>query len=56
VIYARYIEATFSSHRRGLKTKLLLIPCRLIFVFNHDLGAHLLSGKTLILAEEADSK
>ena len=55
VINARYTGAAFSSPRRGWKAKLSLIPRRLAFALNHDLGARLFGGETLmILAVEAD--
>lgn len=49
VIESRYTGAAFSAPKRGWKTLLAQIPRRLAFAINHDWGARLFGGETLMV-------
>lgn len=49
VIDARYTGAAFSAPRRSLRTRLAGWFRRLVYVVNHDVGARLLGGETLMV-------
>lgn len=56
VVESRYTGAAFNAPRRGWKTYLAQMPRRLAFAINHDWGARLFGGETLmVLAVEAES-
>lgn len=56
VIVARFTGAAFNAPGRGLKTFLAQIPRRLAFALNHDWGARLFGGETLmVLAVAAEA-
>jgi hypothetical protein len=57
VIEARFTGAAFNAPGHGWKTTLAQIPRRLAFAVNHDWGARLFGGETLmVLAVEAEAK
>jgi SAM-dependent methyltransferase len=57
VVEAKFTGAAFNAPGRGWKTTLAQIPRRLAFAVNHDWGARLFGGETLIvLAVDADAK
>jgi len=54
VIEARYTGAAFNGPGHSWKTTIARVPRRLAFALNHDLGARLFGGETLmVLATEA---
>lgn len=49
VIEARFTGASLNSPKRSLKTKMMGILRRAIFLFDRDMGARLLGGETLMV-------
>lgn len=53
VVEARYTGAAFTSPRRGWKSRLAALPRRLLFTLNHEFGARLVGGETLMVLARA---
>ena len=49
VIESCYTKASLTAPQRSLKTKIAGIIRRILFSINHDFGARLLGGETLIV-------
>ena len=54
IIDARYTGAAFTAPKRSWKTLLAQLPRRAAFGLNHDWGARLLGGETLMVLARAD--
>lgn len=55
IIEARYTGASFDAPQRSLKTRIAGFMRRLVYAINHDFGARLLGGETLmVLAKPRD--
>jgi SAM-dependent methyltransferase len=55
ILDARYTGAAFTSPQKGWKTRLAQLPRRLLFALNHDFGARLLGGETLMVLAKANT-
>ncbi|MEQ1775283.1 MAG: methyltransferase domain-containing protein [Burkholderiales bacterium] len=53
IVDARYTGAAFTSPQRGWTARLAQLPRRIVFALNHDWGARLLGGETLIVLATA---
>ncbi len=49
LVEARFTGASLNAPRRSLKTKLAGLLRRAVFALNHDLGARLMGGETLLV-------
>ncbi|MCF8077810.1 MAG: class I SAM-dependent methyltransferase [Desulfobacterales bacterium] len=52
----KYTEAYLEAPQRSLRTKLAVIPRKIFFSMNKDLGVRLLGGETLVILAKAHSK
>jgi SAM-dependent methyltransferase len=53
VVDARYTGAAFTSPQRGWKSRLVALPRRILFALNHDFGARVVGGETLMVLATA---
>lgn len=49
IIEARYTGAALNAPRRSLKTRLAGLARKAVFAINHDMGARLMGGETLLV-------
>ena len=49
IIEARYTGAALNAPRRSLKTRLAGLARKAVFAVNHDMGARLMGGETLLV-------
>ncbi|MES2413917.1 MAG: methyltransferase domain-containing protein [Pseudomonadota bacterium] len=54
IVDARYTGAAFSAPKLGWKAQIARVPRRFAFALNHDWGARLLGGETLLVLAKVD--